>query len=279
MAPPTQPLSINQGTLREQYDFRGFVEACARSGITAISPWRDKVAACGLQEAARLIKDHNLRVSGYCRGGLFPATTAAERQAIVDDNKRMIDEAAVLGCECIVLIGGALPVDSSGKRSRDLRGAHKMIEDGLAAILPHARAAKVPLAMEPLHPMYAGDRACVNTLAHALDLCDALGAGLGVAVDVYHVWWDPDIEAQIARAGSRILGFHVCDWLTPTRDMLLDRGMMGDGVIDIPYFRRLVEKAGYKDCIEAEIFSAENWWKKPGDEVIRTCIERYRTVC
>ena len=274
MAPPTQPLSMNEGTLREQYDFRGFVDACVRNGITAVSPWRDKVAACGLQEAARLIKDNGLRVSGYCRGGLFPAATAAERQAIIDDNKRMIDEAAVLGCECIVLIGGALP-----KGSRDLRAAHKMVADGLAAILPHARAAKVPLAMEPLHPMYAGDRACINTLAHALDLCDALGSGLGVAVDVYHVWWDPELEAQIARAGSRILGYHVCDWLAPTRDMLLDRGMMGDGVIDLPYIRGLVEKAGYKGCIEVEIFSAENWWKKPGDEVIRTCIERYRTVC
>jgi sugar phosphate isomerase/epimerase len=106
-----------------------------------------------------------------------------------------------------------------------------------------------------------------------------LGDGLGVAVDAYHVWWDPDLEAQIARAGSRILGYHVCDWLTPTRDMLLDRGMMGDGVVDLPYLRSLVEKAGYKGCIEVEIFSAENWWKKPGDEVIRTCIERYRTVC
>jgi sugar phosphate isomerase/epimerase len=274
MAPPTQTLSINQGTLREQYDFRGFVEACVQNGITAISPWRDKVAACGLQESARLIKNHGLRVSGYCRGGLFPAATAAERQAIIDDNKRMIDEAAVLGCECIVLIGGGLP-----KGSRDLRAAHKMVADGLAAILPHARAAKVPLAIEPLHPMYAGDRACVNTLSHALDLCDALGDGTGVAVDVYHVWWDPDLEAQIARAGSRILGYHVCDWLTPTRDLLLDRGMMGDGVIDLPYIRGLVEKAGYRGCIEAEIFSAENWWKKPGDEVLRTCIERYRTAC
>jgi sugar phosphate isomerase/epimerase len=274
MAPPTQPLSINQGTLREQYGFRGFVEACVRNGIPAISPWRDKVADCGLNEAARLIKGNGLRVSGYCRGGLFPAATAAERQAIIDDNKRMIDEAAVLGCECIVLIGGGLP-----KGSRDLRGAHQMVADGLAAILPHARAAKVPLAMEPLHPMYAGDRACINTLAHALDLCDALGDGLGIAVDVYHVWWDPNLEAQIARAGSRILGFHVCDWLTPTRDMLLDRGMMGDGVIDIPHIRGLVEKVGYKDCIEVEIFSAGNWWKKPGDEVIRTCIERYRTLC
>jgi len=274
ISPPTQPLSINHGTVREQYGMREFVEACVRHGIPAIDPWRDKVAAFGLQASARLIKDHGLRVTGYCRGGLFPAATSAERQTIVDDNKRMIDEAAVLGCECIVLIGGGLP-----KGSRDLIAAHTMFADGVAAIVPHARAAKVPLAIEPLHPMYAGDRACINTLAHALDLCDAVGDGVGVAVDVYHVWWDPDLETQIARAASRILAYHVCDWLTPTRDMLLDRGMMGDGVIDLPYIRGLVEKAGYNGCIEVEIFSAENWWKKPGDEVLRTCIERYKTVC
>ena len=154
-----------------------------------------------------------------------------------------------------------------------------MVAEGLAAVLPHARASKVPLATEPLHPMYAGDRCCVNTLKQALDLCDALGDGTGVVVDAYHVWWDPDLAAQVARAGSRILAYHVCDWLVPTRDMLLDRGMMGDGVVDLPYLRNLVEKAGYRGAIEVEIFSAENWWKKPGDEVLRTCIERYRTVC
>jgi sugar phosphate isomerase/epimerase len=274
MAAPTQPLSINLATVREQYGLREAVEACARHGITAIDPWRDKVIACGIEESARIIKDHGMRVSGYCRGGLFPAATGAERQAAIDDNKRMIDEAAALGCDCLVLIAGGLP-----KGSRDLRAAHKMVADGLAAILPYARAAKVPLAIEPLHPMYAGDRACVNTLAHALELCDALGEGTGVAVDAYHVWWDPDLEAQIARAGARILGYHICDWLVPTRDFLLDRGMMGDGVIDLPYIRSLVEKAGYQGCIEVEIFSAENWWKKPGDDVLRTCIERYRTVC
>jgi sugar phosphate isomerase/epimerase len=154
------------------------------------------------------------------------------------------------------------------------------VADGLAAILPHARANNMPLAIEPLHPMYAADRACVNTLSQALNLCDILGDGVGVAIDTYHVWWDPDLAVQIARAGAarRILGYHICDWLVPTRDMLLDRGMMGDGVIDFRHIGAMIEKAGYRGLIEVEIFSAADWWKKPGDEVLRTVIERFNSV-
>ena len=272
----TEGLSINLATVREQWNFREAVDGCLRHGITAISPWRDHIAAVGLDEAARIIKANGLRVTGYCRGGLFPAADAAGRQAAIDDNKRAIDEAAAIGADCIVLIGGGLP-----KGSRDIVEARQMVADGLAAILPHARAAKVPLAIEPLHPMYAADRACVNTLAHALDLCDALGDGTGVAIDVYHLWWDPNIAEQIARAGreGRILAHHICDWLVPTKDLLLDRGMMGDGVIDLPGFRRMVEAAGFHGPQEVEIFSANDWWKRPGDEVLRTCIERFNTVC
>jgi len=141
----------------------------------------------------------------------------------------------------------------------------------------------MPLAIEPLHPMYAADRACVNTLEHALDLCDeidpSMQGDLGVAVDCYHVWWDPKVDAQIARAGKqRLLGFHVCDWLVPTRDMLNDRGMMGDGVIDIARLRGQVEQAGFDGFIEVEIFSSDNWWKRDGDDVLDTCVARYRTV-
>jgi sugar phosphate isomerase/epimerase len=156
-----------------------------------------------------------------------------------------------------------------------------MVADGLAAILPHARACHMPVAIEPLHPMYAGDRACVNTLEQALDLCDALGAGVGVAIDVYHTWWDPKIRPQIARAGrnKQILAHHICDWLVPTRDLLLDRGMMGDGVIDLKRFRGDIEDAGFHGPQEVEIFSSENWWKRPGAEVLATCIERFRTIC
>jgi sugar phosphate isomerase/epimerase len=271
----TVGLSINLATVRQQWNLREAIEACARHGIGAVDPWRDQVAAIGLDESARVIKANGMRVTGYCRGGMFPATDSAERLAAINDNKRAIDEAVALGAECLILVAGGLP-----KGSRDINGARQMVMEGLMAILPHARAYKMPLAIEPLHPMYAGDRACVNTLAQALDLCDLLGEGTGVAIDAYHVWWDPDLAPQIARAGAtnRILAYHICDWLVPTRDMLTDRGMMGDGIIDLPRIRALVQKAGYRGFTEVEIFSAENWWKKPGDEVLRTCIERFNTA-
>ena len=262
----TDKLSINLATVREQWDLRAAVAACVRHGIAAVDPWRDQVAKLGLAESARVIKDSGLHVSGYCRGGLFTSPGA------VDDNKRALDEAAALGAECLVLVCGGLP-----SASRDLAEARKQVADGLATVLPHARAVKVPLAIEPLHPMYAGDRSCVNTLAQALDLAEALGEGAGVAIDTYHVWWDPDLEAQIARAGkaNKILAYHICDWLIPTRDLLLDRGMMGDGVIDFPRIRRWIEAAGYRGFTEVEIFSKLDWWTRPGDEVLKTCIERY----
>jgi sugar phosphate isomerase/epimerase len=268
----TSRLSINLATLREQWNLREAVEACARHGITAVDPWRDQVAAIGLDASVRAIKDNGMKVSGYCRGGMFPAVDHAGRQAAIDDNKRAIDEASTLGAECLVLVVGGLP-----KGSRDIGAARRMVADGIAALLPHARASNMPLAIEPLHPMYAGDRACVNTLAQALDLCDLLGDGVGVAIDTYHVWWDPDLAVQIRRAGfaNRILAYHISDWLIPTRDLLLDRGMMGDGVIDLPHLRSLVDTAGYRGYTEVEIFSAADWWKRPGDEVLRICIERF----
>jgi sugar phosphate isomerase/epimerase len=270
----TEGLSINLATVRKQFGLGDGVEACLKHGIRAIAPWRDHIQATGLDEAARIIKSNGLKVTGYCRGGLFPAADAAARQTTIDDNKRMIDEGATIGADCLILIGGGLP-----QGSRDIRGARQMFADGMAAILPHARAAEVPLAIEPLHPMFAADRGCISLLSEALDLCDGLGDGVGVAVDVYHVWWDPDLANQIARAGSRILAHHICDWLVPTEDMLLDRGMMGDGVIDLPGIRRMIEAAGFHGHQEVEIFSAEDWWKRPGDEVLRTCVERYNTVC
>src|SRR6267142_4291407 len=169
----TDGLSINLATVRQQFGLKDGVEACLTHGIRAIAPWRDHIQATGLDEAARIIKSNGMKVTGYCRGGLFPAPDAAGRQAAIDDNKRMIDEAAAIGAECIVIIGGGLP-----KGSRDLAGARKMFADGLAAVLPHARAAKIPLALEPMHPIYAADRGCVSTLAEVNDLCDALGHGL-----------------------------------------------------------------------------------------------------
>jgi len=239
------------------------------------------VAQCGLDIAAKLIKQEGLRVSGYCRGGMFPAADEAGRQAAADDNRRAVDEALAVGAECLVLVVGGLPAGS-----KDIAGARSQVRDGIATLLEYARPAGMRLAIEPLHPMYAADRACVNTLGQANDLCAELGGvgskgGLGVAVDVYHVWWDPNLEREIARAGKSnwLYAFHVCDWLVPTRDLLTDRGMMGDGVIDIPQIRGWMEASGYDATIEVEIFSAENWWKREPAEVLRICRERYAQVC
>jgi sugar phosphate isomerase/epimerase len=269
-------LSINLATLRNGWTFAQMVEGCLRHGVTAISPWRDQVEAAGLAEAARIVKANGLRVTGLCRGGMFPADTAEGRQRNIADNFRAIDEAAALGADCLVMVVGGLP-----KGSRDIAGARQMVADGLDAMLPRAREAGVPIAIEPLHPMYAADRACVNTIDQALDMCAALGDGVGVAIDVYHVWWDPNLSAAIARAGreQRILAHHICDWLVPTTDLLLDRGMMGDGVIDLKGFRAMIEAAGYHGPQECEIFSRDNWWKRPGDDVIRTCVERFAACC
>jgi sugar phosphate isomerase/epimerase len=277
-------LSINTATVRAQWPLDRIVSECAARGIRAISPWRDQVAAVGLDKIAALLRDAGIELSGYCRGGMFPASTAAGRLAALDDNRRAVDEAKTLDAACLVLVVGGLPGALAGRAEhKDITAARSDVRDGIAATLEYARSAGMPLAIEPLHPMYAADRACVNTLEQALDLCDALDpaqtGALGVAVDVYHVWWDPKLQAQIARAGAlRLLAFHVCDWLTPTRDLLNDRGMMGDGVIDIPRIRSWVEAAGFDGYSEVEIFSVENWWKRDGGEVLDTCIARHRSA-
>lgn len=270
-APDRKKLAINQATTMTQWTLREAIEGYAIKDIRGISVWRDKLAECGVDEAARILKDNNMTVTGLCRGGMFPANDDAGRQAALDDNHRAVDEAAAIGAQCLVMVCGGLP-----DGSKDMIDTRKQVADGLAAMLPYAIDAGVAVAIEPLHPMTAADRACVNTLEHALDLCDALGDGIGVAVDCYHVWWDPKLEEQIARAGNRILGFHVCDWLVPTVDLVWDRGMMGDGVIDIPRIRGWVENAGYRGFNEVEIFSERNWWKRDPTEVVDTCIDRYQ---
>lgn len=276
-------LSINTATVRKQGDLVAIVEACARLGIRAISPWRDQVAAVGLDRAVEAVKATGMALSGYCRGGMFPVDAERFKEAR-EDNRRAVDEAAALGAPCLILVVGGLPQFSrpGSAPSKDLGAARKMVEDGIGTLLEYASDAGVPLAIEPLHPMYAADRACVNTLAQALDICDRLDPDrtgeLGVAVDVYHVWWDPDLSAQIARVGrDRLLAYHVCDWLVPTRNLLTDRGMMGDGVIELRRIRTDVEAAGYQGFAEVEIFS-EDWWARPMADVLETCIARHRSV-
>ncbi|HKU88133.1 MAG TPA: sugar phosphate isomerase/epimerase family protein [Casimicrobiaceae bacterium] len=283
---PTSPdpalLSINTATVRAQWRLPDIIAALVRHGIRGIAPWRDQVAAAGLDDTARRIRDAGLTVTGLCRGGMFPAPDREGRRAAHDDNRRAVDEAVTLGAQCLVLVVGGLPKDRGGTIvSRDLAGAREMVRDGIGQLHEYARSAGMRLAIEPLHPMYAADRACVNTLAHANALCDELAPdgrdGLGVAVDVYHVWWDPQLHAEISRAGERerLYAYHICDWLVPTRDLLNDRGMMGDGVIDLSLIRSWMEAAGYRGMHEVEIFSALDWWKRDGDDVLATCRRRH----
>jgi sugar phosphate isomerase/epimerase len=276
-------LSINTATLRNQLTLPAIIEACARRGIRAIDPWRDQVHAAGLGATARRLKDAGVVLSGYCRGGFFTAADVAGLRAALEDNRVAIDEARTLNAPCLVLVVGALPGAVAGKpASKDMGMARAQVFDGIAATLEYARSVGMALAIEPLHPMQAADRACVNTLEHALDICDALdparAGALGVALDVYHVWWDPKLEGQIARAGpERLLAYHVCDWLVPTRDLLNDRGMMGDGVIELRKVRGWAEAAGYAGFAEVEIFS-DHWWSRNADEVLDTCVQRYNTA-
>jgi sugar phosphate isomerase/epimerase len=280
-------LSMNTATVRKQWQLPQIIDECARRGIRAISPWRDQVAAAGLEATRRQLKEHGMQLSGYCRGGFYPAADAAGLAAALDDNRRAIDEAKTLDAACLVLVVGALPGALTGKPAyTDIARARNEVRDGISASLEYAREVGMPLAIEPLHPMQAAERACINTLEHALDLCDALDPGqtgmLGVAMDVYHCWWDPKLQQQIARAGdakhTRLLAYHVCDWLTPTRDLLNDRGMMGDGVVELRKIRGWVEQAGFAGFAEVEIFSELDWWQRPGAEVLETCIARHKSA-
>jgi sugar phosphate isomerase/epimerase len=261
----TPAVSLNTATVK-QWTLAQCIEGCARHGIPGISPWRDVLHDMGVDAAARRIRDAGLRVTGLCRGGMFPAADAAGRAAAIEDNRRAIAEAQALGADCLVMVCGGLPAGS-----KDLPGARAMVRDGLATILPEARAAGITLALEPLHPMTCADRSVLSTLGQALDLCDALGDGVGAAVDVYHVWWDPELARQMARAAGRIAAFHVCDWKVPTTDLVFDRGMPGEGVIDIPAIRAMANRAGWQGGVEAEVLSRAVW-AMDGDEVLRRVV-------
>ena len=275
--------SLNTATVRKQAPLDRIIEAVVAHGIRSIDPWRDQVQAVGLDRVARQIRDAGVRLSGYCRGGFYPALDAQGLAAALEDNRRAIDEAKALSSPCLVLVVGSLPGALAGKpQSIDIALARSQVRDGIAASLEYARSVGMPLAIEPLHPMQAADRACVNTLEQALDLCDELDPGrtgaLGVALDAYHVWWDPKLAAQTKRAGAeRLLAYHICDWLVPTRDLLNDRGMPGDGIIELRKLRRMVEATGYQGAVEIEIFS-DAWWSRPMEEVIEVCISRFKSV-
>jgi sugar phosphate isomerase/epimerase len=243
----------------------------AQAGIGGITVWRQALAGHAPAPAGKRIRDAGLQIVSLCRGGFFPARDAAGRQAAIDENHRVIDEAAALGAPLVVLVCGAIP-------GVPLPEARRQISDGIAAVLPHATACGVKLAIEPLHPMYADDRSAINTMRQAADVCAELRSpALGIAVDVYHVWWDPDLETEIARAGRQgwLLAFHVCDWRTPTTDLLEDRGLPGEGCIPVRTIRGWVERAGFDGFREVEVFSKSRW-AGPQEPFLRDIVRSYR---
>ncbi len=237
------------------WTLRQCIETYSTLGIHGISVWRHTLEPTGAKEAGRMLRDHNMKVPALVRGGFFTSLDPSARSAALDMNRTCIDEAHEIGAEMVVLVVGSTP-------GLSLEEGRKQVTDGIAALIPYARKANVKLAIEPLHPMYAGDKSCINRMAEARKVCQKLcDPMVGIAVDVYHVWWDPDLESEVQLAGQLglIFGFHVCDWLADTTHTLTQRGLMGEGVIDIKQIRGWVEAAGFKGYNEIEIFS-EKWW-------------------
>jgi sugar phosphate isomerase/epimerase len=246
------------------------VEHYAEAGVSGITVWRQWLEGRNPVEAGQRIRAAGLEAVSLCRGGFYPALEEKSREEALEDNKRAIEDAAALGAPLVVLVCGAVPGQS-------LVESRKQITDGIAATLPLAESLGVKLAIEPLHPMYADDRSAINSLATANDVCDQLNHPLvGIAFDVYHLWWDPDLEEQTRRTAeaNRLFAYHVCDWMTPTTDLLNDRGLMGEGCIDLRGIRALVEKNGFGGMIEVEVFS-NRWWENPPAEFLEAIQESY----
>jgi sugar phosphate isomerase/epimerase len=250
--------------------FQSACEMYAKAGIKGITIWRDAISGISPEEVKKILVDNDLNLVSYCRGGFYPHIDKAKRQEAIADNKKMILEAAEIGAPLIVLVCGAHPGQS-------LEDSRKQIKDGIEETLALAEKHNIKLAIEPLHPMYADDRSAINTLEQANDMAEDINSPfVGVAVDVYHLWWDPDLRTQIIRCGknNNLLAFHICDWLTPTRHLLLDRGLMGDGCINIKQIRGWVEEAGFDGFNEVEIFS-ESWWSEDQGKFIDKIVQAY----
>jgi sugar phosphate isomerase/epimerase len=263
-------LSLNQKTTNA-LDLPQAIELCTRQGIGSIGVWREPLAEIGVERARRLLDAAGLRVSSLCRGGFLTSADADERRRALDDNVAAIRETAAIGAATLVMVVGGLPAGS-----KDLEGARERVAEGVAALAPVAAEHGVRLGLEPMHPIFAADRGVLSTLGQALDLADQFPVDqVGVVVDSYHVWWDPELATQVARAAGRIVSFQVCDWVIPLADdTLLSRGMMGDGHIDFAAHRRMVDEAGYLGDIEVEIFNADLWATDP-DHVVETMKQRY----
>lgn len=271
--PRPGPLSLNTVTVKQRWGLAECIEGCVRHAIPGIATSRDALADMGVRRAARRVREAGLTVTGLVGGGLFTAVDAAGRRAAIGDTRRAIEQAHALEAGCLVVVCGGLPPGS-----KDLAGARAMARDGLAEVRDEARAAGVVLALEPQHPVVCADRSVLCTLAQALDLCDELGAGVGVVLDVYHVWWDPDLARQVARAQGRIALFQASDWLAPAAEFAPDRGIPGEGVIDVPRLRAMAEAAGYKGPVDVEVLS-RRWWSRDPDEVLRVVKRCHISAC
>lgn len=270
MSADLKNLAIHTMT-HKPWTLRQCVDAFTKAGIGGISVWRNVIEPIGVKEAARILKDSGLKVPALVRGGFFPAVASGDRQKAIDENRQIIDEAAEIGAEMVVLVVGAVP-------GMPLAEARKHVTDGIGALLPQAVDRGVKLAIEPLHPMYAGDRSCINRMQEARLICEQLRSRMvGIAVDVYHVWWDPDLQQEIELAGKQhtLFGLHLCDWRLNTRDMLNDRGLMGDGCIDINTIAGWARAAGFNGLDEVEVFS-DTYWAMDQDEYLNLIIERYQ---
>jgi sugar phosphate isomerase/epimerase len=260
-------LSINQYTLRNS-TIPQLLEACVTERIPFVALWREKIAETGLDQVLKLLRDTGIKVSSLCRGGFFPASTPDQQSKNLEENFRAVDEAAAIGAEVLVLVCG-------GIANRDIDRSREMVVEGVARLLPYAKQAGIKLGIEPLHPMFAADRSVIVSLSQANGIVELFNSrNLGVVIDVYHVWWDPAVYTEIARASGRIFGFHVNDWIVPLPDSLNGRGMMGDGVIEIRRLREAVTQAGYLGPVEIEIFN-EELWRLPGSELLRLAKDRF----
>lgn len=269
---PLTRLSLNQRTI-PRWTITELVEACAKAGLPAVGLWREPVAEHSVDRTAREVRTAGLRVSSLCRGGFLTATDSGGRARAIDDNHRAIDEAATLGTSELVMVVGGLATGS-----RDLQAARGWVADGVAELVPYARERGVRLALEPLHPMFCADRSVLSTVGQALAIADQHPPdAVGVVVDAYHVWWDPSLGDDLRRAAPRLALYQVCDWVLPLpADVLLARGMMGDGLIDLPGLTAAVEAVGYRGDIEVEIFNADLWAAEP-TQVLGTVVERFAT--
>lgn len=267
---PIERLSLNQITVN-QWSLRQAVEGCARHGVQSIAVWRHKIDEEGLEAGVRLVRDAGLHVSSVCRGGMFSAPDPVDRRKRMEDNFRAVDAAAAFAADTLVLVVGP----ANGVK---LDEARNIVRDAVSELVEYARPRGVRLGLEPLHPMFAADRSVLLTLEQAYELAQMHeSTEVGIIVDVYHIWWDPKLYPLLAKIENRIFGFHVSDWLTPLPDVLVGRGMMGDGVIEIRRIREAVDAAGYQGSIEVEIFN-QKIWDAPGDEVLDLMVERFQAL-